>query len=57
VVARLGGEEFGLLLPETDRTEAATLAKRLGSALKSLWIGCRRNGGAIGRSTGILRSA
>lgn len=39
VVARLGGEEFGLLLPETDGTEAFILAERLRSAVEDLRMG------------------
>ena len=33
VLARLGGEEFGVLMPETDRHEAAAFAGRLRRAL------------------------
>jgi diguanylate cyclase (GGDEF)-like protein/PAS domain S-box-containing protein len=36
IVARLGGEEFGLLLPETDRAEALALADRLRLAVEAL---------------------
>lgn len=36
VAARLGGEEFGILLPEADLTEACEIARRLKSALDSL---------------------
>lgn len=35
VSARLGGEEFGLLLPETDQQGAAQLAQRLRKAIEA----------------------
>lgn len=40
VVARWGGEEFVLLLPETGLHEAATLAERLRTILQELSIEC-----------------
>jgi diguanylate cyclase (GGDEF)-like protein len=36
VVARLGGEEFALLLPETDRVSAFVLVERLRSSVEDL---------------------
>ena len=36
VAARIGGEEFALLLPATDTTGAAQLADRLCSAIRAL---------------------
>ncbi len=38
-VARLGGEEFGLLLPETDAAQAVALANRLRTAVEDLHLG------------------
>jgi len=35
VVARLGGEEFGVLAPETDETEAYLLSERLRAGVRS----------------------
>ena len=43
LLVRYGGEEFALLLPDTDRTKAAILAERLRSAISSCDI---RNGDA-----------
>lgn len=33
IIGRVGGEEFGLLLPETDETQAAALAERIRSRI------------------------
>lgn len=38
-VARLGGEEFGLLLPETDAAQAVAVANRLRAAVEELHLG------------------
>ncbi|MBE0533167.1 MAG: GGDEF domain-containing protein [Rhodospirillales bacterium] len=38
-VARLGGEEFGLLLPETGTAQAMALANRLRAAVEDLHLG------------------
>jgi diguanylate cyclase (GGDEF)-like protein/PAS domain S-box-containing protein len=38
-VARLGGEEFGLLLPETDADQALGLAHRLRTAVAGMHLG------------------
>jgi diguanylate cyclase (GGDEF)-like protein len=39
LVARCGGEEFGMLLPQTARTGALTVAQRVLKAVKALDIG------------------
>lgn len=38
VVARLGGEEFGILLPESDQQSALSLAERLRAAVEALRV-------------------
>jgi diguanylate cyclase (GGDEF)-like protein len=38
-IARLGGEEFALLLPETDAAQAVALANRLRAAVEELHLG------------------
>lgn len=38
IVARLGGEEFGLLLPRTDQNQATPLIKRLHAAIQTLEV-------------------
>ncbi|MET0371753.1 MAG: sensor domain-containing diguanylate cyclase [Sphingobium sp.] len=38
VLGRLGGEEFGLLLPETSETEAMTAAERFRAAIAALHV-------------------
>lgn len=38
LVARLGGEEFGFLLPETDATSSMALAERLRTEVESLGV-------------------
>lgn len=38
IVARLGGEEFGILLPETDEANSFGLAERLRAAVENLRI-------------------
>lgn len=41
IAARIGGEEFVVLLPETSREQAVELAERLRSTLEVLQIHCR----------------
>ncbi len=40
LVARLGGEEFAVLLPESDRSQATRVAERLRRALAALEVPC-----------------
>ena len=41
ILARIGGEEFAILLPNTNRLGAAVMAERIRSALEKspIWIG------------------
>lgn len=55
VLARWGGEEFILLLPETDLNEAAHLAERLRAALEGLRLQHEGQDIAITASFGIAR--
>lgn len=49
VVCRLGGDEFGVLLPDTQRAQAERVAQRIRSQLPSLaTVGLGRRGLAIG---------
>ncbi|WP_295953361.1 diguanylate cyclase [Rhodoferax sp.] len=43
LVGRLGGEEFGILMPETDSENAFALAERLRSAIAALYLATPRN--------------
>ncbi len=36
IVGRIGGEEFAILLPETDFTDAAEVAERIRSAVETI---------------------
>lgn len=38
IIGRIGGEEFAILLPETDRTEAADVAERLRVAIANVKV-------------------
>lgn len=38
VCARVGGEEFAILLPDTDETEALSIARRVHSAIQNLQV-------------------
>ena len=51
VIARWGGEEFILLLPETNLPEAAALAERLRSAIAGTRLNCE--GAEIGVTASI----
>lgn len=43
MVGRLGGEEFGILMPDTDGENAFALAERLRSAIAALYLATPRN--------------
>ena len=50
-VARVGGEEFGLILPETAQTSAASLAERLRRKCETKQLLLRNSNKSIGRIT------
>jgi len=52
IVGRLGGEEFGILLPETDTDQAMQVAERVRQAVASASVPLPE-GGAIGITTSI----
>ncbi|RRQ22746.1 sensor domain-containing diguanylate cyclase [Thiohalobacter thiocyanaticus] len=51
--ARMGGEEFTILLPETDIEEATQLARRLGQAVAGITVNSHRGAFAITVSIGV----
>lgn len=58
VIARWGGEEFLLMLPETDLTEARTLAERLRLQINALTAENELHGLSLSASFGVIeRSA
>ncbi|MEJ2363014.1 MAG: GGDEF domain-containing protein, partial [Gammaproteobacteria bacterium] len=55
VIARWGGEEFILLLPETDLEEAAALAERLREAVADIRLHCDGNEIELTASFGVAQ--
>ena len=55
VIARWGGEEFILLLPETDRREAAALAERLRTAIAEMRLPGAKNAPTVTASFGVAQ--
>lgn len=51
--ARMGGEEFAILLPETALDEAMQLAERIGRAVAAISVNCRRGSFGITASIGV----
>jgi len=56
-VARIGGEEFGVLLPHTSAADAATLAEQLRTALAALRIPFGELALRISASIGVAHSS
>jgi len=54
VVARMGGEEFAFVLPETDLDEAARLAERLRSEIEKIVIEDRGQSISVTASLGVV---
>jgi len=57
LLGRMGGEEFAVLLPETDRAGAITLAERLRTAIESLRIEYANRVIALTVSIGVVEVA
>lgn len=53
MVARFGGEEFAVILPSTDPSEAAVLAERMRMAIEQLDLASPAPGGRVTVSIGI----
>lgn len=53
VVARLGGEEFGILLPDTDHEAASVLAERIRSAVEKTRVTSLNKGTEFGVTVSI----
>jgi len=57
-VARIGGEEFAVILPDTDTAGAMAMAERIRSAVRDLRIRHRRStGGLVTVSVGVALSS
>ena len=54
-IGRLGGEEFGILLPETDIKEAAMVAERLRESMKLIRPGGSATTGTVTMSLGVAQ--
>jgi diguanylate cyclase (GGDEF)-like protein len=57
ILARLGGEEFAMLLPETDIEAAATLAERMRMAIETTPIATAKGALPITVSLGVAQHA
>lgn len=57
VVARMGGEEFAFVLPETDLDEAANLAERLRSEIEKIQIMDNDKPISVTASLGVVSSS
>jgi diguanylate cyclase (GGDEF)-like protein/PAS domain S-box-containing protein len=55
IPGRLGGEEFAVLLPETDAEQAAQLARRFGQAIRSATVRTESGNISFTASIGISR--
>lgn len=54
-IGRLGGEEFGILLPETEVKEAAKVAERLRESMKAIRPGGSATTGTVTMSIGVAQ--
>jgi len=50
-LARFGGEEFGIVLPETDRVEARAIAERVRTGVTGRELVKRSTGESLGKVT------
>jgi len=56
ILARWGGEEFIVLLPETDREKGLALAERLRAAIAGLRVPCEAGATTVTASIGITQA-
>lgn len=54
-IGRIGGEEFGILLPETELAEAASVAERLRQSMKAIRPGGSATTGTVTMSIGVAQ--
>src|SRR3712207_5959593 len=52
IVARIGGDEFGLILDHLDHNSAIETAERLGACIEAEAVGIGRTGGFVDTSNG-----
>lgn len=53
LLGRIGGEEFAILLPNTDSISALTIAERIRKAIEALQIECKAHTLNVTASTGV----
>lgn len=56
IIGRLGGEEFGVLLPQTDREKGLAIAERIRIAVEEQIIKCSQNSVKTTISAGLAQS-
>lgn len=56
IIGRLGGEEFGIILPQTDRDKGVAIAERIRIAVEGQIIECSQNNVKITISLGLAQS-
>lgn len=57
VVGRLGGEEFGIVLPQTDLNEAKIIAERIRQSIESSPVVCSDNTIRVTASIGVIENS